>query len=147
MSNPSTDSSDASPIKVDLPSELPKASLVNASPKRLKFHLAQFDSVVKKRITPDALTKDLLNEITKIQTVFDQIETVVQQYSVDKRCLEIANQQALNENNRLLEQIISQDIVNIVMKSSVDINDFVNVNVNSMEMCNKCLELEAELIK
>ncbi|GJR48621.1 reverse transcriptase domain-containing protein [Tanacetum coccineum] len=55
MSNPSTDSSDASPVKV--PSELPKVSLVNASLKKLKFHLAQFDSVVKKRITPDALTK------------------------------------------------------------------------------------------
>ncbi|GKC05548.1 hypothetical protein Tco_0997158 [Tanacetum coccineum] len=28
-----------------------------------------------------------------------------------------------------------------------DINDSMNVNVNSMEMCNKCLDLEAELIK
>ncbi|GJR53835.1 integrase, catalytic region, zinc finger, CCHC-type containing protein [Tanacetum coccineum] len=48
FSNPSTDSSDASPIKVDVPSELPKVSLVNASLKKLKFHLIQFDSVVKK---------------------------------------------------------------------------------------------------
>ncbi|GKC12150.1 hypothetical protein Tco_1008932, partial [Tanacetum coccineum] len=55
MSNPSTDSSDASPVKVDVPSELPKVSLVNASLKKLKFHLAQFDSVVKKRTTPSAL--------------------------------------------------------------------------------------------
>ncbi|GJU44613.1 hypothetical protein Tco_1201879 [Tanacetum coccineum] len=94
MSNPSNDSSDASPVKVDVPSELPK-------------------------------------------------------YSVDKRCLEFANKQVLNENDRLLEQIISQDIVNIVVNSLMDINDYVNVNenVNSMEMCNKCLELEAELIK
>ncbi|GJZ66302.1 retrovirus-related pol polyprotein from transposon TNT 1-94 [Tanacetum coccineum] len=57
LSNPSTDSSDASPVKVDVPSELPKVSLVNASLKKLKFHLSQFDSVVKKRITPDALTE------------------------------------------------------------------------------------------
>ncbi|GJR78354.1 retrovirus-related pol polyprotein from transposon TNT 1-94 [Tanacetum coccineum] len=61
MSNLSTDSSDASPIKVDVPSELPKVSLVNASLKKLKFHLAQFDSVVKKRITPDTLTEDIVN--------------------------------------------------------------------------------------
>ncbi|GJT03638.1 retrovirus-related pol polyprotein from transposon TNT 1-94 [Tanacetum coccineum] len=122
MSNPSIDSSDASSVKVDVPSELPKVSLVNASLKKLKFHLTQFDSVVKQRITPDALTKD-------------------------KRCLEIANKQALNENDRLLEQIISQDIVNIVVNSSMDINNSVNVNVKSMETCNKCLELEAELIK
>ncbi|GKD22812.1 hypothetical protein Tco_1224515 [Tanacetum coccineum] len=57
MSDTSTDSSDASPVKVDVPSELPKVSLVNASLKKLKFHLAQFDSVVKKRTTPDALTE------------------------------------------------------------------------------------------
>ncbi|GKB68426.1 hypothetical protein Tco_0929838, partial [Tanacetum coccineum] len=41
----------------DVLSELPKVSLVNASLKKLKFHLTQFDSVVKKRITPDALTE------------------------------------------------------------------------------------------
>ncbi|GKC50375.1 hypothetical protein Tco_1073120, partial [Tanacetum coccineum] len=57
MSNPSTDSYDPSHVKVDVPSELPKVSLVNASLKKLKFHLAQFNSVVKKRITPDALTE------------------------------------------------------------------------------------------
>ncbi|GKC82133.1 hypothetical protein Tco_1137850, partial [Tanacetum coccineum] len=181
MSNPSSDSSDASPVKVDVPSELPKVSLVNDSLKKLKFHLTQFDSVVKKRITPDALTegewgfehtkavfnkeitpflkslkdifnvfdKDLLKEITKVQKIFNQMETAVQQSSVDKRCLEITNKQVLNDNDRLLEQIISQDIVNIVVNSSMDINDSMNVNenVNSMEMCNKCLKLEAELIK
>ncbi|GKB58498.1 hypothetical protein Tco_0914684 [Tanacetum coccineum] len=41
--------------KLDVPSELPKVSLVNASLKKLKFHLTQFDSMVKKRITPNAL--------------------------------------------------------------------------------------------
>ncbi|GKA97302.1 hypothetical protein Tco_0825196 [Tanacetum coccineum] len=54
-----------------------------------------------------------------------------------------------------MDQIISQDIVNIVVNSSLDINTSVNVNssvamndsVNYVEMCNKCLELEAELIK
>ncbi|GKE08494.1 retrovirus-related pol polyprotein from transposon TNT 1-94, partial [Tanacetum coccineum] len=57
--------------------------------------------------------------------------------------------------DRLLDQIISQDIVNIVVNSSMDMNTFVNVNsfvamndsVNYVEMCNKCLELEAKLIK
>ncbi|GKD84059.1 hypothetical protein Tco_1350898, partial [Tanacetum coccineum] len=58
MSDTSTDSSDASPVKVDVPSELPKVSLVNASLKKLKFHLAQFDYVVKKRITPMLSQKD-----------------------------------------------------------------------------------------
>ncbi|GKE70103.1 hypothetical protein Tco_1528175 [Tanacetum coccineum] len=55
MSNPSIESSDASPVKVEAPSELLKVSLVNESLKKLKFHLAEFDSVVKIRTTHDAL--------------------------------------------------------------------------------------------
>nr|GEV13599.1 hypothetical protein [Tanacetum cinerariifolium] len=128
MSNPSTNSSDASHVKLDVPSELPKVSLVNAILKRLKLHLAQFDSIVKKRITPDALSEDLLNEITKVQTIFNQMETTVEQYLVDKRRLEIANNQVLNENDQLLEQIITQDIVNIVVNSFENMNDAVNMN-------------------
>ncbi|GJS33193.1 hypothetical protein Tco_0531575 [Tanacetum coccineum] len=34
--------------------------------------------------------RDLLNEIMEVQTVFDQMDAVVQQSSVDKQCLEIA---------------------------------------------------------
>ncbi|GJS29714.1 integrase, catalytic region, zinc finger, CCHC-type containing protein [Tanacetum coccineum] len=127
MSNPSTEYSDASPIKMEAPKELPKVSLVNESLKKFKFHLAKFDNVVKIRTTPDAHTegewgfehtkavfnneiipflkslkdifnvfdKDLLNEIIEVQTVFDQMEDVVQQSSVDKQCLEIAKKELL----------------------------------------------------
>ncbi|GJW16198.1 hypothetical protein Tco_0020331 [Tanacetum coccineum] len=71
------------------------------------------------------------------------------------KCFEIQKKQFLIKNDRLLDQIISQDIMNIVVNSSVDVNTFVNVNsfvamndsVNYVEMCNKCLELEAELVK
>ncbi|GJX25002.1 hypothetical protein Tco_0231298, partial [Tanacetum coccineum] len=57
MSNPSTKSSDASPVKMEAAKELPKVSLVNESLKKLKFHLAKFDNVVKIRTTPDARTE------------------------------------------------------------------------------------------
>ncbi|GJY00554.1 hypothetical protein Tco_0357572 [Tanacetum coccineum] len=83
------------------------------------------------------------------------MEAAVQHCFVDKQCFEIQKKQFLIENDRLLDQIISQDIVNIVVNSSMDINTFVNVNsfaamndsVNYREMCNKCLELKAEFIK
>ncbi|GJV57169.1 hypothetical protein Tco_1458174 [Tanacetum coccineum] len=88
--NPTIEPSYTPPVIVDVPSELPKVSLVNASLKKLKFHLAQFDSMGKKRTTPNTLKEDLLNEITEVQTVFDQMEVAVQQSSVDKQCLEIA---------------------------------------------------------
>ncbi|GJS77842.1 retrovirus-related pol polyprotein from transposon TNT 1-94 [Tanacetum coccineum] len=83
------------------------------------------------------------------------MEVAVHQYHVDKQCFEIQKKQFLIENDRLLDQIISQDIVNIVVNSSMDGNTFVKVNysvirndsVNYVEMCNNCLELKAELIK
>ncbi|GKD39203.1 hypothetical protein Tco_1259410 [Tanacetum coccineum] len=48
--------------------------------------------------------------------------------------------QILNENERLLEQVINKDIVNIIMNSIVD-----NASVNVHE-CKKCLKLETELL-
>ncbi|GJT37497.1 hypothetical protein Tco_0937362 [Tanacetum coccineum] len=56
------------------------------------------------------------------------MEDVVQQCFVDKQCFEIQKKQFLIENDRLLDQIISQDIVNIVVNSLMDINTSVNVN-------------------
>ncbi|GKE11517.1 hypothetical protein Tco_1415068, partial [Tanacetum coccineum] len=44
ISNPSIESFDPSPIKVDVPSELPKVCLVNECLKKLKSHLTKFDS-------------------------------------------------------------------------------------------------------
>ncbi|GJT33155.1 hypothetical protein Tco_0923574 [Tanacetum coccineum] len=57
MSNPTSKPSDASPVKIEAPKELPKVSLVNESLKKLKFHLVRFDNVVKIRTTPDARTE------------------------------------------------------------------------------------------
>nr|GEU86244.1 hypothetical protein [Tanacetum cinerariifolium] len=48
--------------------------------------------------------------------------------------------QVLNENEQLLEQVINNDIVNIVVNSSMD-----NASVNVHE-CKKCLKLEIELL-
>nr|GEU65647.1 hypothetical protein [Tanacetum cinerariifolium] len=42
---------------VEVPKELPKVSMVNSSLKKLKFHLASFDVVVKERITARAITE------------------------------------------------------------------------------------------
>ncbi|GJX98511.1 retrovirus-related pol polyprotein from transposon TNT 1-94 [Tanacetum coccineum] len=151
--HPIIDQSASSPVKIKAPRKLPKVSLVNTSLKKLKYHLSQFDNVVKKRITPNALTKgewgfehtkaifqneiipflktlkyifkvfdkDLLNEVTEVQIVFNQMDAAIQQYHLDKQYVNTS----------------------VKVNSSVIMNDFVNY----MEMCNKCLELEAELIK
>nr|GEU66662.1 hypothetical protein [Tanacetum cinerariifolium] len=153
MSNLSTESTDASPVNMEAPKELPKVSLVNESLKKLKFHLPKFDNVVKIKTTLDARTegewgfehtkvvfnneiivflkslkdifnvfdKDLLKEIIEVQTVFDQMNVDVQQSPVDKQCLKIAKKELLLENDRLLQQIMSQDAL-LTMMNSMSLN-------------------------
>ncbi|GKB47493.1 hypothetical protein Tco_0898246 [Tanacetum coccineum] len=85
-SNPNTEQFDISPGRIEAPSELPKVSLVNTSLKKLKIHLSKFDTVVKKRITPDAITEGewgfehtkavFLNEIIPFLTTLKDIFNV-----------------------------------------------------------------------
>ncbi|GJW25701.1 retrovirus-related pol polyprotein from transposon TNT 1-94 [Tanacetum coccineum] len=112
ISNPTNESSNKPPVKVEVPSELPKVSLVNASLKKLKFHLAQFDSVLKKRTTPDARTEELLLE-----------------------------------NDQLLQQIMSQDVLLNVMITMSLKGESVNMGRKRNESCDKCFNLDAELLK
>nr|GEU62641.1 hypothetical protein [Tanacetum cinerariifolium] len=97
-------------------------------------------ALVKKRTTPNALTEE-------IKTVFDQMETAVQQSSVDKQYLEIANKELILEYDRLSQHIMSQDIVLTIMNCmSVNI-DCTNVGIQRSESCEKCLNLDAEFSK
>ncbi|GJS12067.1 retrovirus-related pol polyprotein from transposon TNT 1-94 [Tanacetum coccineum] len=73
ISNPTSKPSDASPIKIEAPKELPKVSLVNESLKKLKFHLARFDNVVKIRTTHDARTE--ANIVPPKKTTSNSVET------------------------------------------------------------------------
>ncbi|GKC39787.1 hypothetical protein Tco_1052171 [Tanacetum coccineum] len=179
MSNPTSKPFDASLVKIEAPKELSKVSLVNEILKKLKFHLARFDNVVKIRTTLDARTKgewgfehtkavfnneiipflkslkdifnvfdkDLLNEIMEVHTVFNQMDTAVQQSSVDKQCLEIAKKELFLENDRLLQQIMSQDVLLTVINSMSLIGESVNMERKRNESCDKCFNLDAELLK
>ncbi|GJS29573.1 retrovirus-related pol polyprotein from transposon TNT 1-94 [Tanacetum coccineum] len=161
------------PTNVEVPKELPKVSMVNTSLKKLKYHLANFDVVVKERTTPTAITEgtwgfehtkacfrdeiipfvkalkdlfstfnqQLVDELVEVQNVFYQMEQAVEQHRVESKTFEVKMNQALNENERLLEQVMSKDIVNLIVNSSMD---FASVNVHE---CEKCLKLETELQK
>ncbi|GJS21385.1 hypothetical protein Tco_0450017 [Tanacetum coccineum] len=82
----------------------------------------------------------LIDELSEVQNVFHQMEQAVEQYRLDLKMFEVKMNQVLNENERLLEQVINKDIVNIIMNSTVD-NTYVNVHE-----CKKCLKLETELL-
>ncbi|GKD79756.1 hypothetical protein Tco_1342377 [Tanacetum coccineum] len=133
MSNPTSKSSDASLVKIEAPKELPKVSLVNESLKKLKFHLAKFDNVVKIRTTPNARTEDewgfehtkaifnkeIIPFLKSLKDIFNS--------SVDKQCLEIANKELLFENDRLLQQIMSQDVL-LTMMNYVSLIEYFKNN-------------------
>ncbi|GKA80202.1 hypothetical protein Tco_0786798 [Tanacetum coccineum] len=75
------------------------------------------------------------------------MDAAVQQSSVDKQCLEIAKKEILLENDRLLQKIMSQDVMLTVMNSMSLNNDSVNMEMQECESCEKCLNLDAELSK
>nr|GEY94386.1 hypothetical protein [Tanacetum cinerariifolium] len=159
------------PIIFEVPKELPKVSMVNSSLKKLKFHLASFDVVVKEKTTATAITegtygfehtkacfrdeiipfvkalKDLFNsfdqflidELSEVQNVFNQIEQAIEQGRVEKNRFQDKMKAVLKENERLLEQAISKDIVNIVVNANV------NCSCETVNKCERCVTLETKL--
>ncbi|GJU59131.1 hypothetical protein Tco_1236897 [Tanacetum coccineum] len=71
------------------------------------------------------------------------MEAAVDQCCVDKNAFEIQIKQLRIDNGQLLKQIMSQEILQIAV-NSVDILD---VKKSCVDECNKCLELETELLK
>nr|GEV12787.1 integrase, catalytic region, zinc finger, CCHC-type, peptidase aspartic, catalytic [Tanacetum cinerariifolium] len=67
-------------------------------------------------------------------------DVAVKQHHLESKTFEVKMNQVLNENERLLEQVINKDIVNTVVNFSMD-----NASVNVHE-CKKCLKLKSELL-
>ncbi|GJY13342.1 retrovirus-related pol polyprotein from transposon TNT 1-94 [Tanacetum coccineum] len=160
-------------IKVEVPKELPKVSMVYTSLKELKRYLTGFDLVVKERTTATAITegtwgfehtkacfrdeiipfikelKDIFNnfnqylveELADVQKVFYQMEQAVEQHRLESRTFEVKINQVLSENERLLAQAIDNDIVKTVVNLSV------NEGCETVNECQRCLELKTELLK
>ncbi|GJV99909.1 hypothetical protein Tco_1555161 [Tanacetum coccineum] len=82
------------PTIVEVPSELPKVSMVNTSLKKLKHHLAGFDVVVKERTTPTTITEGswgfehtkacFRDEIIPFVKVLKDLFNTFNQYLVDE---------------------------------------------------------------
>nr|GEX94921.1 hypothetical protein [Tanacetum cinerariifolium] len=124
----------ALPVKIEAHKELPKVSLVNESLKKLKLHVVNFDNVVTIRTTPNARTEG--------EWEFEHTKS-----SVDKQRLEIAKIELLLEIDRILQQIMSQDILLTVMNPMSLIGEYVNMERKQNESCDKCFNPDAELLK
>ncbi|GKB27853.1 hypothetical protein Tco_0867254 [Tanacetum coccineum] len=82
----------------------------------------------------------LVDELSEVQNVFHQIEQAVEQHRLESKTFEVKMNKVLNENERLLEQVISKDIVNLFVNSSMDTDS------ENKHECEKCLKLEIELL-
>nr|GEX34720.1 hypothetical protein [Tanacetum cinerariifolium] len=83
----------------------------------------------------------LIDELSEVQNVFNQMEWAVKQHRVETNKFQYKMKEVLNENERLLEEAISKDIVNIVVTA------YVNCPYESMNECERCVTLETELQK
>nr|GEU78262.1 integrase, catalytic region, zinc finger, CCHC-type, peptidase aspartic, catalytic [Tanacetum cinerariifolium] len=84
----------------------------------------------------------LIDELTEVQNVFKQMEQAVEQHCVEKNKFQDKMKNVLKDNDRLLEQALSIDIVNIV------VHDHVNsacMNVNSQAKDTVILNLKERL--
>nr|GFB38260.1 hypothetical protein [Tanacetum cinerariifolium]GFB41882.1 hypothetical protein [Tanacetum cinerariifolium] len=83
----------------------------------------------------------LIDELSKVQNVFHQMEQAVEQHHVESKRFQVRMNKVLNENERLLEQVISKDVVNIVVTATV------NNAYEPMHACERCVKLKTELQK
>nr|GEX40175.1 hypothetical protein [Tanacetum cinerariifolium] len=158
---------------VEVPKELPKVNMVNSCLKKLKFHLASFDMVVKERTTATAITegrwgfehtkacfrddiipfvkalkelftsfdKCLIDEVIEVQKVFKQMELAVEQHYEEKNKFQNNMENVLHENDRLLTQALSIEIMNVV------VHENMKSACLNMDVCAHCVTIESELKK
>nr|GEW99667.1 hypothetical protein [Tanacetum cinerariifolium] len=81
----------------------------------------------------------LIKELSEVQNVFHQMEQVVEQHRVESNRFQVKMNKVLNKNERLLEQVISKDIVNMV------VNYTMNNAYDPMRECERSDKLETEL--
>ncbi|GJR34984.1 hypothetical protein Tco_1210668 [Tanacetum coccineum] len=160
------------PTKVEVPKELPKVSMVNTSLKKLKYHLASFDVVVKERTTPTAIIEGSLgfehtkayfrDEIIPFVKALKNLFNTFNQYLIDElsEVLNVFHQmEPVVEQHRVesktfevkMNQVLNKNeqlLEQVINKDTVNIimNSSVdNVSVNVHE-CEKCLKLKTELL-
>nr|GEX09062.1 hypothetical protein [Tanacetum cinerariifolium] len=83
----------------------------------------------------------LIDELTEVQNVFNQMKQAVEQHCVEKNKFQDKMNDFLKENKRLLEQAISVDIVNIVVHANV------NSAYKTVNECERYVTIETELQK
>nr|GEV59140.1 hypothetical protein [Tanacetum cinerariifolium] len=83
----------------------------------------------------------LIAKLTEVQNIFNQMEQAVEQHCVGKNKFQDKMKNVLEDNEQLLEQTISVDIVNFV------VHDHVNSACKTVNVCERCVIIKTELQK
>nr|GEZ29442.1 hypothetical protein [Tanacetum cinerariifolium] len=163
----------ASTTIVEVPKELPKASLVNSSLKKLKFYLASFDIVVKERTTATAITegtwgfehtkacfrddiipfvkalKDLFNSFD--QFLIDELSEVQQVFKQMEQAIEQHSVEKHKFQNKM-KNVLQENYRLLTQALSVDIvniivHDTVKFACMNVAVYERCVTIESELKK
>nr|GEX81773.1 retrovirus-related Pol polyprotein from transposon TNT 1-94 [Tanacetum cinerariifolium] len=157
------------PTIVEVPKELPKVSMVNSSLKKLKFHLASFDVLVKERTTATAITEGtwgfehtkacFRDEIIPFVKALKDLFNSFDQFFIDEltEVQNIFNQMEHAVEQHCVEKNIFQDKMKEVLYENARLleqsisTDIVNAYVNyahePMNDCESCVTFETELQK
>ncbi|GKC01122.1 retrovirus-related pol polyprotein from transposon TNT 1-94 [Tanacetum coccineum] len=125
------------PVKL-VPRILPTKSQVKINLYVLTQLFTEFDKTCKTRITPSGITEGerehfvgvqtaLFKEVKEMEEIFDQMNNEVDKNTVDKQCAEIEKKNLLIENENLIVNCLSTQLLYDVEKS-------------------RCLDLEADII-
>nr|GEU71244.1 integrase, catalytic region, zinc finger, CCHC-type, peptidase aspartic, catalytic [Tanacetum cinerariifolium] len=128
---------------VEVSKELLKVSMMNSSLKKLKFHLASFDKVVKERTTATAITEGTWGfEHTKAcfrDEIIPFVKALKELFNSFNQFLFDELTEVQNVLNQMEQAAISTDIVNILVNANV------NYACKTVNECERCVTIETEL--
>nr|GFB77637.1 hypothetical protein [Tanacetum cinerariifolium] len=151
---------------VKVPKELPKVSMVNSCLKKLKFHLASFDIVVKERTTATTITKGtwgfehtkacfrddiipFVKNLKELFTSFDQclIDEVTEVQKIFKQ-MELAVEQHCAEKTKFqtkIENVLKENDRLLTHALSVEIMYIIVNDCMNVDACEHRVTTESEL--
>nr|GEZ44814.1 hypothetical protein [Tanacetum cinerariifolium] len=115
-------------------------TLMHAEESRSKMIEKQNDpQMIEKKELFTSFDQCLIDEVTEVQNIFKQMELAVEQHCAKKTKFQTKMKNVLKENDRLLTQALSVEIVNIV------VYDYVNFDGLNVDACVHCVTTESEL--
>nr|GFA32048.1 hypothetical protein [Tanacetum cinerariifolium] len=90
-------------------------------------------------------TKALTKEVKEIKDVFEELESEVAQYAVDRKYDAIELKNLLISNDNLIDECLSQEVFCVATNSELNVARFIEMHVANTTAETRCLALEAEL--